>query len=177
MAKSIESFYGNSFEGIPISYAREESPLGTGGAIRAALEKTTANDVVIFNGDSLSITDLTGMMKQHCSHRERVSIALCHVPDTSRYGSVQVADDHIVAFSEKGIPGPGYINAGIYILQRDVFAGLGLPETFSFEQQFLAANLVALSPAAFTTPGPFIDIGVPEDYARAQVEPPPMVGL
>src|SRR5262249_61799423 len=66
-----------------------------------------------------------------------------------------------------GSAGPGRINAGVYLLAKDLLEGMGLPEAFSFERDVLAPKVRELRPAAFPARGMFIDIGIPGDYARA----------
>jgi D-glycero-alpha-D-manno-heptose 1-phosphate guanylyltransferase len=81
---------------------------------------------------------------------------------------VLVNGNRIAGFVASGGSGPGQINAGVYLLDRDLLESMGLPEAFSFEREVLAARLDELRPVAFLTRGMFIDIGVPADYARAQ---------
>ena len=79
-----------------------------------------------------------------------------------------VEDGRLIKFEAKGRPGPGLINVGVYLVGKAVLADPALPATFSFEHDLLAARLNALRPHAFIIEGRFIDIGVPEDHARAQ---------
>ena len=171
-AEAIEDYFGASIRGVPIVYAREESPLGTGGAVRAALPCTSALDVFVLNGDSFADVDLRAMFELHKSGRERLTIALTQVSECARYGAVAFRNRHVERFSEKGLSGAGYINAGIYLLRRDLFDALALPHVFSFEQQVLMDHLTDLRPGAFLSSGYFLDIGIPEDYVRAQQELP-----
>ena len=76
----------------------------------------------------------------------------------------------MVGFREKGEAGAGWINAGCYFLGADALAGLPAQEAFSFEQDVLQPRVQAGAVAAFTATAGFIDIGVPEDYARAQLQ-------
>ena len=69
---------------------------------------------------------------------------------------------------EKGRAGPGFINAGVYLLEESVFAGWEMPQAFSLESDFFVPHLLELAPRAFTAAGRFIDIGVPADYEQAQ---------
>ena len=177
MADAIEQQYGTNFRNMELVYVQEESPLGTGGAIRAALASTATQDIFVLNGDTLARVDFQAMMEQHRNSGDTLTIALTQVTDTARYGAVTVNDSHVTAFSEKGITGPGYINAGIYLMRRSIFTPFLLPEAFSFEQQILMEHFSALCPGAFLSSGYFIDIGVPEDYMRAQQELPVMIDI
>lgn len=177
LAETIEQQYGASFQGMGIVYARETSPLGTGGAIKAALAMTTGQEVFVVNGDTLAGIDLRRMLAQHTSTGSMLTIALMQVPDTARYGAVTTHEGLVAAFSEKGMTGPGYINAGVYLMKCGIFEPFALPESFSFERDVLMAHASTLQTRAFLSSGYFIDIGVPKDYARAQVELPEIVAL
>jgi len=158
--------------GLDISYAVEQQPLGTGGAIRQSLEHVRGERAFVLNGDTLVQADFGAMEAAGEHYRARLVMALKAVDDAARYGAVRLGGDHVAAFVEKGAPGPGLINAGVYLVRRDLFEGLSLPDRFSFEQDFLVPNLDELRVVACITQGYFIDIGVPEDYARAQTEIP-----
>lgn len=165
----IRARFGDAFEGIAIEYSVEAQPLGTGGAIRLAAERTDATrPVLVLNGDTFLQIDLRAMHEGHVAAGERLTVAACRVEDVSRYGALRVDGGHITGFLEKGHAGPGLINAGTYVLAPDALRALPAGEAFSFEQRVLVGALERLRPAVFETPGAFIDIGVPEDYARAQ---------
>jgi len=170
--ETIVKHFGHSFKGAQLTYACEESPLGTGGAIRAAFPCTSAASVFVFNGDTLADIDLQAMRSQHERSGDQLTVALTEVSDSARYGAVSVAKGHITGFSEKGQSGQHYINAGIYLIQRGLFNTMRLPDAFSFEKEVLMDRLGKVKPGAFLSSGYFIDIGIPEDYARAQRELP-----
>src|ERR1035441_2230093 len=92
------------------------------------------------------------------------------LPDVARYGGVLIEGKRIVGFQEKGRSGPGFINAGAYVLRRAMPWPPNLSEKFSFEVDFLAPQIERLAPAAYAVDGFFLDIGVPEDLDRAQRE-------
>ncbi len=171
-AEEIERYFGASFRGVPLVHARELMPLGTGGAIRAALAAMTAEDVFVLNGDTIAQVELRTMYKQHEASGDQLTIALTHVSDSARYGAVAVRDGHIERFCEKGLTGRGYINAGIYLMRRGFFDIIPLPDVFSFEKEVLMDRLDEVHPGAFLSEGYFVDIGIPEDYIRAQHELP-----
>lgn len=169
LAEQIVSHFGDSYRGCPIRYAFEESPLGTGGAIRFALRQTSEDDVFVLNGDTLLDLDLAAMTAAHIAKGAQMTIALRRVPDVSRYGAVVTdADKAIQTFGEKSAKGPGWINAGVWLIRRTIFENSDLPEIFSFEADFIAKQLKRLRPVGFETDGYFIDIGIPEDLVRAQ---------
>ncbi len=164
----IRDAFGDRFDGLALDYAIEDRPLGTGGAIRLALRACGGGDVLVLNGDSYTELDISQMQARHGEARAGLTVCVVEVADAGRYGRVRVEGSSIVGFSEKGVPGPGWINAGVYVMRRDLLEGLDLPAAFSFETDVLAARLGELRPLAYRTAGRFIDIGVPEDYARAQ---------
>ncbi len=168
-AEVIERHFGGRFRGIHLSYVIEDQPLGTGGAVRAALERCHQDHVYVFNGDTFLDLELASVEALWQRHREPIIIAR-EVPDAARYGHLEIRDDHVVRFAEKGRIGPGLINAGCYVLPRQAMADFAPGTPFSLEQDFLVP-LVARSPLrAFLSHGYFIDIGIPQDYVRAQSE-------
>ena len=176
LADVVQNHFGDRIGKLHLAYSVEQQPLGTGGAIRAAARLASGDDIYAINGDTYASVDYGAMLAQHRSMQNVLSVALMHVADTARYGAVEVVHSRIQSFTEKGRSGPGYINAGIYLLQRTMLED-GLPERFSFEQDALRLRMQELSPGAFLASGYFIDIGVPEDYARAQYELPRQVKL
>jgi D-glycero-alpha-D-manno-heptose 1-phosphate guanylyltransferase len=93
-----------------------------------------------------------------------------NVPDTSRFGRLNIADDRVLGFAEKGAGGPGLINAGCYVFPKSILAGFPRGEPFSLETDFLAKAVSQRRFDLFVSSGHFIDIGVPEDFKRAQIE-------
>lgn len=164
----IENHFGTAWRGIGIGYSIENAPLGTGGAIRASLTHAREENVLILNGDTYLHADYAGMMGFHANQSEQMTIAVTQQPEVARYGGVILDDDRIAGFEEKGRTGPGWINAGAYVLSRHIAWPPSLPERFSFESDFLAPEIGRLRPAAFKVDGFFLDIGVPEDLDRAQ---------
>jgi D-glycero-alpha-D-manno-heptose 1-phosphate guanylyltransferase len=164
----IQDHFGASFDGMPLDYVVEKVPLGTGGAIRAALSEATEETVLILNGDTFLQMDYAAQLKFHAAEAADLTIAITRQLDIARYGGVVVREKRIVGFEEKGLSGPGLINAGVYALQRNLQWPQSLPEKFSFETDFLGPELARLAPAAYEVNGFFLDIGVPEDLDRAQ---------
>jgi D-glycero-alpha-D-manno-heptose 1-phosphate guanylyltransferase len=169
-ADAIQSYFGNVFSGIELAYSVETEPLGTGGAIRLALEKARETQVVVLNGDTYADADLQGLSGRFESSLSDLAVTVAHVNDVARYGGVAIDQktNTIVGFNEKQGTAAGYINAGIYCLRRDIFTRYAVPAKFSFERDFLAKQLAVLRPVAFAGVRAFIDIGVPADYALAQ---------
>ena len=167
-SEAIRGHFGERYRDMPLTYSIENHPLGTGGAIRLALRSATARDVFVVNGDTLADVDFRSMLEAHRSAVAAMTIAVHEVPDTARYGSLVLDGDRIQGFREKGRHGPGWINAGVYVVPRSLFEHARPPDAFSFESDFLVPSIDSLKPLAFPTRGLFIDIGVPDDYTRAQ---------
>jgi len=162
--------YQTSYKGVPLTYAIEETPLGTGGAIRLALQQASEPSVLVLNGDTYLDVNFAAMLAAHRSVGRPITMAITQVPDVGRYGGVTTMHGRVTGFTEKGQTGPGCINAGVYVLERMFPWPENLEERFSFETDILAHHVTQLSPAAFQCDGQFLDIGIPEDLDRAQVD-------
>jgi D-glycero-alpha-D-manno-heptose 1-phosphate guanylyltransferase len=172
LSQAIEGHFGTNYRGMPISYSIERTPLGTGGAIVQALYALPLAPTLVLNGDTWLDVDLA-RFDAWCELRaDAGALVLRTVPDVSRYGRVRVDGEKVVAFGEKGSVAPGLINAGIYRLRLGDFERFNLPAAFSVENDFFQPHCGALDLRGFVTEGRFIDIGVPEDYDRAQTELP-----
>jgi D-glycero-alpha-D-manno-heptose 1-phosphate guanylyltransferase len=169
LAEKITNYFGNKFAGMELVYEVETIPLGTGGAITAALKHCLSDHIYIFNGDTfldLEIQEIELLWKSN----QRPIIVVRQVPDTNRYGRVELRGGLVKNFLDKGIDGPGLINAGCYVFRRDAFSHVASGAVFSIESDFLTQSIRECDYEGFVTQGLFIDIGVPEDYKRAQYE-------
>jgi D-glycero-alpha-D-manno-heptose 1-phosphate guanylyltransferase len=164
----IRSYFGERYRGLALRYSVESEPLGTGGAIRLACPLTSVPDVFVVNGDTFLDLDYRAMLDAHRRAEALLSIAVCSVPDAGRYGALELHGERVRGFCEKGRSGPGWINAGVYILAQPIRAYFPRQAAFSFEQDLLVPQVGVLQPLAYAAEGLFIDIGIPEDYARAQ---------
>lgn len=169
-AEVIRSYFGDVFDGMEIAYSTEHEPLGTGGAMRLALEQAKEAEVTVLNGDTFTDINLQDLVSQFESSVTDLAIGVTHLDDIARYGAVVIDEqtDAVIGFDEKRGAAAGYINAGVYILRRDIFVRYPVQARFSFERDFLPTHLAALKPIAFKEVRAFIDIGVPDDYTRAQ---------
>lgn len=169
MSEKIISHFGDNYLGMDIIYEVESQPLGTGGAIRAALVHCVTDHAFIFNGDTyldLEVDALEYLWQK--SHNPLIVVR--EVLDTSRFGRVDIAKGRVTAFLEKGESGLGLINAGCYVLPKHGLDEFSHGQTFSIETEFFIKNLQRIRFDAFITEGSFIDIGEPVDYALAQIE-------
>ena len=170
--KKIEEFFGTHYKSLEIDYAVETEPLGTGGGILFAMSKCTTDNVLVINGDTMFKVDLDAFERFHEEKSGLLSIVLREVEDVSRYGSVTISDDNLIAlFIEKQVTfGRGYINGGVYLINRKLFEKHPQPRKFSFEKDLMTKFYTQELFYAMPSDGYFIDIGIPEDYARAQQE-------
>lgn len=166
--EAIRDHFGEDYRGMSLRYSVENTPLGTGGAIRLAVDQVTDLPVFVLNGDTYLELDYLAMLHAHQRTHASLSVAVSSVPDVSRYGALELEEDLIRGFLEKGRVGPGFINAGVYLLSSEILQQIPADEPFSFEQQLLVPSVREIRPLAFRTEGRFIDIGIPEDYQRAQ---------
>ncbi len=170
MADAIEQTMGSDHRGIPIHYSREDTPLGTGGAIRKALQFAESDPALIINGDTLVDTELSVFFEKASTRDAPASLLLLPVEDASRFGSVIVDESgHIIEFREKAdtASANGWVNAGIYLLSRDFIAAIPDDRPVSIEREiFPSQSGKALY--GFQAEGSFIDIGTPESYRQAE---------
>lgn len=136
--------------------------MGTGGAIRRALQLCQEERVFVVNGDTYFNVDLQAMDEVSAP----LVIAVKRLQNFSRYGTVAVQDGRITAFVEKQPCTEGFLNGGVYLLSRTLLENM--TKKFSFEKDFLEAKVREISMRAFESDGYFIDIGTPEDYAAAE---------
>jgi len=158
-------------------YAIEEQPLGTGGGIRLALSKCREEQVLVFNGDTFFDVNIDELVKFHGRCGAPISLALKPMENFDRYGAVELDGSYVTAFREKCPCATGVINGGVYCISRSLMDLSALPEKFSFETAVLERLADARRVCGFPQQGYFIDIGIPEDYARAQREMSPLDGI
>ncbi len=161
----IRKHFGDNFLGVPILYSEEDDPLGTGGAIKQAFDLFDLNEAIVLNGDTYVQTDYQYFIKK--TENEKFAVLLKQVDNANRYGRAEVENGRIISFLEKQPePTPGLINVGVYKIRRDLFTK-DLPKKFSFEKDLLEPKIDILKPLYIQADDYFIDIGIPESYARA----------
>jgi D-glycero-alpha-D-manno-heptose 1-phosphate guanylyltransferase len=170
LRESIMSEFGACYRGVELRYSVEAEPLGTGGAIRQAFQCINDDGAFVLNGDTFQRLPYARMRLQAEEERADVLVGIRAVDSVERYGTVELEGSSIIGFSEKGTTGPGLINAGAYIVRRDVVENPSLGKAFSFEQDVLGPGVGSLNMVACLITGNFIDIGIPEDYLRAKQE-------
>lgn len=169
MAEKVVSYFGDSFADMSLVYEIETSPLGTGGALRRALAPCKSDHMFVFNGDTFLDLEVS-KLEAHWQANHLPIIVGRNVADTSRYGRLETEGQHVIGFTGKNIPGPGLINAGCYVVPGHLLDSFELNQAFSLETDFLEFAVKSQHFSLFVTNGFFIDIGMPEDYLRAQTE-------
>ena len=171
MHESVQRWLAGGKWDFEIRCSLEKTPLGTGGAVRQALERTDGDEIYILNGDTFFDVDTDEMARVHRASGAAATIALKPMTDFSRYGVVETAPQgRIVAFREKKYCPPGQINGGVYLVDKK--SGLlDFPsERFSFETDILQQRVRDCLLTGYASDGYFIDIGIPEDYEKADTD-------
>lgn len=161
----IVGHFGSDYRGADLTYHLEDEPLGTGGALKAAIP-SLADRFVVANGDTYANVDYNALLD--LLDWSPLAMSLANIDDASRYGSVLTREDVVVGFREKVIGGPGMINAGVYACSSDLLTLLPPRKAFSFESDFLEVKLAELRPKYVLAGPEIIDIGIPESYEYAK---------
>jgi D-glycero-alpha-D-manno-heptose 1-phosphate guanylyltransferase len=168
LGEKIEQAFGKQYRKLQISYSRETRPLGTGGALRLALPHLLSDPVLVMNGDSFCATGLTSFWDWHSARGSQATMLLAEVPNTERYGSVKIDPDGAVThFVEKKHSGSGLINAGVYLLSRQIIQSISGDTAVSLEHDVFPA-LMSHGLYGYQEQGRFLDIGTPEDFAAGE---------
>jgi len=167
----IEEWLADKFATLDYQCSIEQEPLGTGGAILLACKKTKGPDVVVANGDTLFKINIPQLGAIHREKNADCTLSLKPMTDFERYGVVELnTDGSVRKFNEKQFYKTGLINGGVYALNIARFLAANLPGKFSFEKDYLEKFYTQAKLYGVTDDGYFIDIGIPEDYQRAQHE-------
>ena len=163
MKEKIEEYFKNQYKEMKISYSEEETPLGTGGAIKKALSLCTKENIFIINGDTFYDVDLKEMKAFHIENKSSLTLAVKEMENFDRYGSLIIENNKIIKFEEKKTKAKGKINGGVYLIKKDIFQNIK-EESFSFEKEILEDK--ETEKYAYESNGYFIDIGIPEEYHK-----------
>ncbi|MBV9214254.1 MAG: NDP-sugar synthase [Actinobacteria bacterium] len=170
LSDGVEKVLGHRHGSMTIEYVVESEPLGTAGPVRLAHDRgLLADRFLVLNGDALTDLDLTAEIAQHERTGAAATLALIAVDDTSSYGVVPTAaDGRVEAFLEKS-PGPAptnRINAGAYVLEREVVVRIPPERAVSFEREVFP-SMIGEGLYGYMAAGYWIDIGTPERYLEA----------
>lgn len=168
MAQMIQDFAGRQWKGMSIVYSIEAQALGTGGAISQARGQLHGDCAHVLNGDTFLRYQPAALEAATRAAGAQIGVALARVDDLTRYGAVECDGPLVSAFLEKGRSGPGLINAGCYFLGSQALRSLPDQTRYSFETEVLVPMVASGRVAGYADTADFIDIGVPDDYRRAQ---------
>lgn len=161
--------YGADNPGVKIEFSEEDSPLGTGGAVKKAAPLIESEHFLVMNGDAFFDLDLRTFYDAHAKNNAMLSVALTKVDDVSDCGSVALKDGRIIAFKEK-VPAKksSLVNAGIYLMKKEIFDYMPPEDSFSLEYRLFPEIINSHYCHGFIGNGKFIDIGVPKRYEKAK---------
>lgn len=165
---AIEAYFGDKYLDVEIVYSRETEPLGTGGAIKKAFALVDG-DAFVLNGDTLFDINLAELSLFHKTTAADISMAIKYMKNFDRYGTVEMSGDRVTGFAEKKPVQEGLINGGVYFFNRQMVDGIEAAK-FSFEKEVLENFVSYKRFCGKIYNNYFIDIGVPEDYAKAQID-------
>ena len=168
MAGQVQAAFGAGRSlGLHLRYSREDEPLGTGGALRLALDLTHSGNIIALNGYPYFAVYFTQLAYFHIRYQAVATVALARVAECARYGAVSVDEGcRITAFREKGETGSSIINGGVYVFARGTIEHIPPSRRVSLEQETLPA-LVGHGLYGAVFDEYFTDIGTPEAYAEA----------
>ncbi len=169
LGEQVRAAFGDSRGDMRLFYSQESSALGTAGALRLALPLFESDSVLVMNGDSFFAMNLRAFWGWHCAHKANATLALVNIIDSARYGRVHVnAHGVVVNFDEKSARGgPGWINAGIYLLTSPLLQTIPVNRAVSLEKEMFPA-WIGRGLYGYQSGGPFLDIGTPEAYTAAE---------
>jgi D-glycero-alpha-D-manno-heptose 1-phosphate guanylyltransferase len=170
-SESLIAFVEANYKALSKTYVTEKEPLGTGGAIKEACKKVKGENVLVVNGDTLFKVSLKSLSNLHNRKEADCTIALKEMINIERYGTVDMNNSNaVIAFTAERFCQQGLINGGIYALNTKRFLHEQLPDVFSFEKDYLQRLFSVRAIYGLKQTNHFIDIGIPEDYERAQIE-------
>jgi len=150
-------------------FSAEPHPLGTGGAVRHALPLVRADTFAVVNGDSFCRVEYAELFRLHGRTGALASVVLTPATERTDVGFAELAaDGRVVSFNEKQARTP-LVNAGIYVVARQLIERQPPGAAFSLERELLPQAIRAGTCYGHVVPGPLVDIGTPERYSAAQV--------
>jgi D-glycero-alpha-D-manno-heptose 1-phosphate guanylyltransferase len=170
-SEMIIDYLNEEYPTLQKQFSIEDEPLGTGGAIKLACNLTTEKNVLILNGDTIFKIDTNSLAAFHLNSGADCTLSLKPMQDFDRYGVVELNDNYTIrSFKEKQKFKSGLINGGIYALNVTSFLQEDLPQIFSFEKDYLETYFDKRKMYGIIQDEYFIDIGIPEDYEKAEME-------
>lgn len=168
----IKEYFGNIYNKTKIFYIEELELLGTGGAIKKAINEKQfyliEDNLIIINGDTWFEISLSKFLADSQINKNPITIAVKYLDQNNRYGSIKIVHNNLIENFSNSPINNSFINGGCYLINRNFFINYlkNLPEKFSFEEIALKdlANKGFISASVQNVN--FLDIGVPEDYKK-----------
>tara|TARA_A100001388_G_C28699083_1_gene465225 strand:+ start:407 stop:1111 length:705 start_codon:yes stop_codon:yes gene_type:complete len=163
----IKEFYGNRYKNLEIFYSEEEIPLGTGGAVKFFSKRSNASQILVLNGDTLIDVSRSNFIKQ--IPQDFDAILGINYRDTSRYGKLECdSNQNLIKILEKNNSSqPGLINSGTYLIQKSGISSFS-KDIFSLEKEYFPLRVSKRKIKTIIYEANFLDIGIPEDYYKAE---------
>jgi NDP-sugar pyrophosphorylase family protein len=173
LANRVKEFVdGRPIDNLSVRCIPEDTPLGTAGAVRHVWQSgSVPTPFTVLNGDTFFGGNLRDVVAAHVEAAAAATLAVVRVPAADRYGLVRFddSDRRITAFQEKGTAtGPAWINAGAYVVERAVVESIPADRSVSLEREVFPEWIDRGLYACPFPDAPFLDIGTPGDYTRAQ---------
>ena len=167
----MEKFFSSSDLPYDVIISVEDIPLGTGGAIAKSFEHLSGDGpVLILNGDLVSSVDVNQLLNYHQEKKASITLSLWHVDDPSRFGVCGLDESGMITrFQEKPEPGTEFsnlINAGCYLIERDVLESLS-SKKHSMEREVFPLIADAGKMSGLEFKGYFVDAGTPSSFIDA----------
>jgi D-glycero-alpha-D-manno-heptose 1-phosphate guanylyltransferase len=168
LGEQVEKTFGKEYKKVKLLYSNEHVSLGTAGALRNALPLLKSDLILVMNGDSFCQIDFESFLQFHLNKKSEVSLVLSKVLNSDRFGRVELGKNYdIIQFKEKKDSKEGYINAGIYLLNKNLIKDIPLDKNISLEKEVFP-NWIGKGFYGYKGSKKFIDIGTPESYSKAE---------
>ncbi len=168
MADYIKDYYRNKRRHCEILFSQENEPLGTAGGIKQAEYLVRSNPFLVLNGDSFCPVSLSQFLEFHSKKEALVSMVVTESEDVRDFGTISLDDSQgIIRFEEKKEGKKSFINAGIYLFQKEVFSLIPSHIRYSLEHD-LFPTLVGQKFYGYVTQEKLLDIGTPDRYELAK---------
>lgn len=170
-AQQVKDYYSNHDLGLKVEFSFEETPLGTGGAIKNAKSLVKSDVFFAMNGDCFCALDYAEFLKFHLTRKSTATLSVATIADSREYGTIILGDkDVIQGFEEKkDVTGGGFVNVGAYCFNKEVLEMMP-QEKFSIERDFFPLLPATLKDrfCGFVVDTEFLDIGTPDRYSNAE---------
>ena len=170
--QKILDFFGDGSKwGLKISYFIEDNLMGTAGAIRGVYEKISDSSVIVLNGDSYCYFDIPRLLKQHSLKNADATLSVVSIDKIENYGLVifdkNMRVNKFIEKSNNHENAINYINAGVYIIKKELIQKIDPSKPTSLEKDFFPKILDMNIQAFILDSNQFIDIGTPNSLKKA----------